>query len=223
MRDYAETIRKNIAKPAKRPSRAKGRRLRQMIAERIEKMSMYEMYQEEESLREDHGPWAAVLFWEAVFGRGLAADNDRNHLHYADALLEVGDAERALEQAALGYTGQWGQECEELILDILFGMGKDETAFAWDEKAPKVWRLDTELNDRLYQCLSAGHSGDYVELRLGPFSNDYWHFEERELSAHLAKDSRFEVLVDNGVHWGVMLREEPKRGDLRSPAAMASA
>ena len=208
MREYAETIRKNIRKPTKRPSRAKGKRLRQLIERRLDGMSIYEMYHEEESLREEHGPWAAVLFWEAAFGRGLAGPNDRNHLHYADALLEVGDAQRALEQAALGYTGQWEQESEELILDILFAMGKDESDFVWEEEPPKVWRLEPALADRIYEWLKEDHSGDYVEMRIGLFGKDYWHFEEKELSAYLAQDSRFEVLVENGIHWGVMLSEK---------------
>lgn len=83
-------------------------------------------------------------------------------------------------------------EIQELLLDVLFGLGLEENDFRWIER-PRVVRLDRSTRDRVHLHLQRCGPKDVHLLRFELFHQEYLCFDEETLAAHLRLDPRFEV------------------------------
>lgn len=83
-------------------------------------------------------------------------------------------------------------EIQELLLDVLFGLGLDENDFRWSQR-PRIVRLDRTTRDRILLHLMRCGPKDVHLLRFELFHREYLCFDEETLAAHLRLDPRFDV------------------------------
>ena len=108
-------------------------------------------------------------------------------------LLAAGDLLEAYARLSSLHREEPGRfEVQELLLDVLFGLGLDENDFRWVER-PQVVRLDAATRDRIHLHLQRCGPKDVYLLRFELFHHEYLCFDEETLAAHLRLDPRFEV------------------------------
>ncbi len=136
-------------------------------------------------------PHVAAAFWDAVL---VLYDCDaRVHLHHADALDAAGDLEGALAAAARGHALEPSvYEFQEVILDLLFALGRSENDFGW-QTPPAVVRLGRTTRDRVALHLAEEGECDLFDLRYTLFDGQYVCFDVEELALDLECDTRFDV------------------------------
>lgn len=108
-------------------------------------------------------------------------------------LLSAGDLLEAYARLSILHREEPSRfEIQELLLDVLFGLGLDENDFRWVER-PRVVRLDRSTRDRIDLHLRRTGPKDVHLLRFELFHREYLCFDEETLAAHLRLDPRFEV------------------------------
>ena len=109
-------------------------------------------------------------------------------------LLAGGDLLEAYARLSALHREEPGRfEIQELLLDVLFGLGLDVNDFRWVEQ-PRVVRLDRGTRDRIHLHLQRCGPKDVHLLRFELFHHEYLCFDEETLAAHLRLDPRFELV-----------------------------
>lgn len=137
-------------------------------------------------------PDAAAAFWKAVLE--LYDCDARVHLYHADSLSEAGRLEEALQAAVCGYEVEPElYEFQEAVLELLFALDRDESAFAWQDPVPTVVRLEPATRDRIRAHLLSEGECDLFDLRYTLFDDEFLCFDVEDLARDLEGDPGFEV------------------------------
>ncbi len=160
--------------------------------ERQERVLMKaDAYREQGDLRSE------ISLYQAVLTR---RPNDLSVLYcLGRAYLEIGDAEKVIELIGAAHQAYPRLlDFQDLLLDSLFALGKDEADFEWTTEL-RVFQVDQGVIDRCYEYLKRKRKPRFAEeLKAQFLLEGCCRFTGTELVRALAKDERF-IVVDGGV------------------------
>ena len=121
--------------------------------------------------------------------------------YLGEAYVLNGEYEKAIKFLSRHHEKHpWNTDFQHVILDALFGLGKNENDFDWVEK-PVVMRMSDEILDACYNFLKPKRkSRSVLDIHTNFITRDYLLFTENDLFKALTEDDRFIVEnVDQGV------------------------
>ncbi len=181
----------------------------------------YEAWESDYELRQQEEYARLVAHYEAVVE--WAGDSPHVLHRLGDAYVRNGQPGKAIELLTEPHRRHPANEdIQYVILDALFGMGREETDFDWVERV-HVYRLDPSALDRSHVYLKpkrkpVGVYQLHTELTL----DGYCAFTPEELLEAIRGDPRF--VVDDNDFWSPDIRVRRKRdGKPKTPGGEGTA
>lgn len=185
LHDGSELI---VGESGSKPPRAVLRRLQRRIRKSLDHTSVFEWEGLAESLCSEPvgAAWTQVELWREIVSR--ESGDPRSSLHLADALVEAGELDEALEAARRFHEEQpdW-MEGSELVVKLMVFLGHDYREFS-GAALPRVAALDATTRTRCRERILRHGAADALELILEIFGNEVVLFSSEELAAFLGQD-----------------------------------
>ena len=181
---------------AARPARPVIRRLRRQVEEHLKGHDEFAWshFLDKRDFDPAVEPWAAVELWQGAVDR--APENTNYHLQLADALVETGELDRAVEVAGRVHEAEPDDiQSAELMVKIFDVQGRDYRSYPW-EQIPKVAELDARTRERCYEQIRGHGAAECMDLCFELFEGEVMLFEPQELATYLTGDARFDIVND---------------------------
>ncbi len=176
----------------------------------------FEAWEIDYELREKEEYAGLVAHYEAVvewYGDGF-----EGLCELGDAYVLNGEPDKAIELLSEPHRQDpLNEEFQRVILDALFALGKDETAFDWVECIP-VLRRGSDVLDRCHAYLKPKRKPRSVyELHTELTIDGYCVFSPEELLEAIRGDERF--VVEEEAFWSPDIRARRKREKRAQPGS----